>query len=137
MHKHGWLAGTPGITPSVGVQHSITGGLFGGDGFILQKLEGDGTAWIEVGGEMMHYDLPRGEVMLVHPGHIGMFSGTVKFSITRMKGIRNMLFGHDGLLMAELTGPGYVWLQSMPVPVLAGTLTPYVVEAIDESEATQ
>jgi len=134
VHKHGWLAGTHGIAPGTGIQHSITGGFFGGDGFVLQKLEGEGTAWIEVGGEMMQYDLPKGEVMLVHPGHIGMFSGTIKFSMTRMKGIRNMLFGHDGLLLAELSGPGQVWLQSMPVPVLAGTLTPYVVEAIDESE---
>jgi len=63
-----------------------------------------------------------------------MFAGTVKFSITRMKGIANMLFGHDGLLLAELSGPGRVWLQSMPVPVLAGALTPYVVAAIDQSE---
>jgi uncharacterized protein (TIGR00266 family) len=134
VHKHGWLASTQGIRPSVGLQHSIKGGLFGGEGFVLQKLEGEGTAWIEVGGEMMTYDLPKGEVMLVHPGHIGMFSGTVKFSVTRMKGIRNMLFGHDGLLLAELTGPGQVWLQSMPVPVLAGVLTPYVAEALEESE---
>jgi uncharacterized protein (AIM24 family) len=134
VHKHGWLAGTHGIKPSAGLQHSITGGLFGGEGFVLQKLEGEGTAWIEVGGELMVYDLPKGEVMLAHPGHIGMFAGTVKFSITRMKGITNMLFGHDGLLLAELSGPGRVWLQSMPVPVLASALTPYVVEAIDQSQ---
>ncbi len=134
VHKHGWLASTHDVRLSAGLQHSITGGLFGGDGFILQKLDGEGTAWIEVGGELMYYELPKGEVMLVHPGHIGMFSGSVKFSITRMKGIANMLFGHDGLLLAELTGPGQVWLQSMPVPVLATTLTPYVVEAIDESQ---
>lgn len=130
VHKHGWLAGTQGITPGVGLQHSLRGGLFGGEGFVLQKLSGEGRAWVELGGEMMRYDLPKGEVMLVHPGHIGIFSGTVKFSVTRMKGIANMLFGHDGLILVELTGPGQVWLQSMPVPTLAGALTPYIMEAI-------
>jgi uncharacterized protein (TIGR00266 family) len=134
VHKHGWLAGTEGIRPSVGIQHSLKGGLFGGEGFVLQKLEGQGTAWIEVGGEVMQYDLAKGETILAHPGHIGMFGGTVKFSATRMKGIRNMLFGHDGLFLAELSGPGRVWLQSMPVPVLVGALTPYIIEAIAEQE---
>ncbi|HEY3905779.1 MAG TPA: AIM24 family protein [Streptosporangiaceae bacterium] len=134
VHKHGWLASTHGVRQSVGIQHSIRGGLFGGEGFILQKLEGEGTAWIEVGGELMMYDLAKGEQMLAHPGHIGMFAGSVKFSITRVKGIRNMLFGHDGLLLAELTGPGRVWLQSMPVPILAGTLSPYVAEAMAEED---
>lgn len=133
VHKHGWLASTQGIRPSVGLQHSIRGGLFGGEGFVLQKLEGEGRAWIEIGGEMMPYDLPKGEVMLVHPGHIGMFAGTVKFSVTRLKGIANMVFGGDGLLLVELTGPGRVWLQSMPVPMLAGALTPYIAEALAES----
>ncbi len=85
----------------------------------------------------MFYDLPKGEAMLAHPGHIGMFSSSVKFSITRVKGIANMLFGHDGLLLAELTGPGRVWLQSMPVPMLAGSLAPYVAEAIAESQDEQ
>lgn len=134
VHKHGWLASTHGIRPGTGIQHSLRGGLFGGEGFVLQKLEGEGTAWIEVGGELMLYDLPKGEVMLAHPGHIGMFASSVKFSITRVKGIANMLFGHDGLLLAELTGPGRVWLQSMPVPMLAGSLAPYVAEAIAETE---
>ena len=134
VHKHGWLCGTPGISPSVGLQHSVRGGLFGGDGFVLQKLDGNGTAWIELGGEVMHYDLPRGEVMLVHPGHVGMFSGTVKFSVTRVKGIANMVFGGDGLLLVELTGPGQVWLQSLPVPMLAGALAPYVAQVIEEDQ---
>lgn len=137
VHKHGWLAGTHGVRPGVGLQHSIRGGLFGGEGFVLQKLEGEGRAWIELGGELMYYDLPKGQVMLVHPGHIGMFSGTVKFSVTRMKGIANMVFGGDGLLLVELTGPGRVWLQSMPVPMLAGALAPYIVEAMAGADDQQ
>jgi uncharacterized protein (TIGR00266 family) len=126
VHRHGWLCGTPGITPSVGMQQSFRGGLYGGEGFILQRLDGEGRAWIELGGEVTSYDLPQGQTVMVHPGHIGMFQATVQFSITRMRGIANMMFGGDGLHLVALTGPGRVWLQSMPVPVLAHALSPYI-----------
>ncbi len=126
MHRHGWLASTDGITPSVGMQQSFRGGLYGGEGFLLQKLDGEGRAWVELGGEVTSYDLPQGQTVLVHPGHIGMFQGTVQFSITRVPGIANMLFGGDGLHLVALTGPGRVWLQSMPVPMLAHALSPYI-----------
>lgn len=126
VHRHGWLCGTPGVVPSVGLQQSFRGGLFGGDGFLLQKLEGDGTAWIELGGELVSYTLQAGQTVLVHPGHVGMFQASVQFSITRVPGIANKLFGGDGLHLVALTGPGQVWLQSMPVPVLAHALSPYL-----------
>jgi uncharacterized protein (AIM24 family) len=126
VHKHGWLCGTPGITASVGLQQSFRGGMFGGEGFILQKLDGEGTAWIELSGEVTTYNLPPGETMLAHPGHIGMFQASVQFSITRMPGIANMAFGGDGLHLVALTGPGTVWLQSMPLPLLADALAPYL-----------
>jgi uncharacterized protein (AIM24 family) len=126
VHRHGWLCGTPGITPSMGLQQSFRGGLYGGDGFILQKLDGEGRAWIELGGEVTTYDLQPGQTVLVHPGHIGMFQATVQFTIQRMRGIANMMFGGDGLHLVALTGPGRVWLQSMPVPMLAHALSPYI-----------
>ncbi|MGI9008924.1 MAG: AIM24 family protein [Streptosporangiaceae bacterium] len=126
VHRHGWLCGTPGITPSVGLQQSFRGGLFGGEGFVLQKLDGQGRAWVELSGEVTSYDLPAGQTVLVHPGHIGMFQATVQFSITRMRGIANMMFGGDGLHLVALTGPGRVWLQSMPVAMLAHALAPYL-----------
>ncbi len=126
VHRHGWLCGTPGITPSVAMQQSFRGGLYGGEGFLLQKLDGEGRAWIELGGEVTSYELPPGQTVLVHPGHIGMFQATVQFSITRMRGIANMMFGGDGLHLVALTGPGRVWLQSMPVPLLAHALSPYL-----------
>ena len=119
VHRHGWLCGTPGIVPSVGLQQSFRGGIWGGEGFVLQKLEGQGTAWIELSGELTTYDLPPMQGLLVHPGHIGMFQGTVQFSVTRMPGIANAVFGEDGFHVVMLTGPGRVWLQSMPLPVLA------------------
>lgn len=128
VHRHGWLAGTQGITPSVALQQSFRGGLYGGDGFVLQKLEGEGRAWVELGGEVTSYDLPAGQTVLVHPGHIGMFQATVQFSITRVPGIMNMFFGGDGLHLVALTGPGRVWLQSMPVPMLAHAIAPYIAK---------
>jgi len=126
VHRHGWLAGTPGIRPSVALQQSFRGGIYGGDGFILQKLDGEGRAWIELSGEGTSYDLPAGQTVLDHPGHVGMFQGTVQFTITRVQGIMNKFFGGDGFHLVALTGPGRVWLQSMPLPVLAGALAPYI-----------
>jgi uncharacterized protein (AIM24 family) len=126
VHRHGWVCGTPGITPSVGLQQSFRGGLYGGSGFILQKLEGQGRAWVELSGELITYDLAQGQTLLVHPGHVGMFSGTVQFTITRIPGIANVLFGDDGFHLVALTGPGRIWLQSMPLPILAHSLWPYL-----------
>src|SRR5258707_6885856 len=125
VHRHGWLCGTPGIVPSVGLQQTFRGGMWGGDGFVLQKLQGQGTAWIELSGELTSYDLPPGQTLLVHPGHIGMFQGSVQFTVTRMPGIANVFFGGDGFHLVPLTGPGRVGLQPMPPAVLAQALSPY------------
>ena len=136
VHRHGWLAGTAGITVSVGMQQSFRGGLFGGDGFLLQKLEGQGQAWIELSGELTTYDLPPGQTLLVHPGHVGMFAGTVSFQITRVPGVANMLFGGDGFHLVALTGPGRVWLQSMPLVQLAAAIQPYLPSNTGDAAAS-
>jgi uncharacterized protein (TIGR00266 family) len=126
VHRHGWLCGTAGITPSIGLQQSFRGGMWGGDGFVLQRLEGEGRAWIELSGELVHYNLGPGQTLMVHPGHVGMFEGSVQFTITRVPGIANKLFGADGYHLVALTGPGQIWLQSMPIPNLAHALIPYL-----------
>ena len=126
VHRHGWLCGTPGITPSIGLQQGSGAGLYGGDGFILQRLAGQGRAWIELSGELTAYDLPPGQTLLVHPGHVGMFQGSVQFRITQMSGVANAFTGRDGFHLVALTGPGRVWLQSMPLAMLAHALTPYL-----------
>jgi uncharacterized protein (TIGR00266 family) len=135
VHRHGWLCGTPGITPSIGLQQTFRGGLWGGDGFILQKLEGQGRAWIELSGELVHYTLAPGQTLMVHPGHVGMFEGSVQFSMTRVPGIANVAFGGDGYFLVALTGPGQIWLQSMPLPVLAHALEPYLARQADPQAA--
>jgi uncharacterized protein (AIM24 family) len=126
IHKHGFLCATQGVDLSIGFQRALGAGMFGGNGFILQRLAGPCTAFVELGGECVTYDLPAGQSILVHPGHIGMFQDSVGFDITFMRGIRNIFFGGDGLFLGRLTGPGKVWLQSMTVPGLAHAIAPYL-----------
>ena len=126
IHKHGFLCGTPGVNLSIGFQRQLGAGLFGGNGFIMQRLTGPCTAFVELGGESVVYDLRPGESIQAHPGHVGMFQDSVNFDMVFMRGIRNALFGADGLFIARLTGPGKVWLQSLTVPNLAHALSPYL-----------
>ncbi len=126
IHRHGFLCGTPGIELGAGFQQSLGAGVFGGNGFILQKMSGAGSAWIELGGEIITYDLQAGETLRVHPGHVGMFEESVNFKITRIKGIANMLFGGDGIFLASLTGPGRIWLQTLTVSNLAHAIIPFL-----------
>jgi uncharacterized protein (TIGR00266 family) len=126
VHKHGYLCGVPSVNLEIGFQQKFSAGVFGGEGFILQRVTGTGDAWVELDGEIVEYDLPAGEVMKVHPGHVGLFDGTVTFEIERVKGIKNVLFGADALFLAKLTGPGKVFLQTLPLSKLAGALAPYL-----------
>ena len=128
VHRHGFLCGTREVELSIGFQKSLGAGIFGGEGFIMQKLGGGGHAWVELGGDVVVYDLKPGESLRVHPGHIGMFEASVGFDMTLMKGIKNVLFGGDGLFVAQLSGPGKVWLQSLAVPNIAHAIIPYLPE---------
>ncbi|MBN1934524.1 MAG: TIGR00266 family protein [Anaerolineae bacterium] len=101
-------------------------GLFGGEGFVLQKVTGPGTVFLEVAGEVREYDLKAGQVMKVDPGHLALYEPTVNYDITMVKGVANMLFGGEGLFLATLTGPGKVWLQSLPLSNLAQKLARYL-----------
>jgi uncharacterized protein (TIGR00266 family) len=134
VHHHGWVCGTEAVTPSVGFNQGLGGMLFGKEGFVLQRLEGSGTAWVELSGEVTTYDLAAGQSLMVHPGHVGVFHETVSFQMTRVQGIANRYFGADGHWLVALTGPGRVWLQSMPLPVLAASLRPYIGEERSAAE---
>lgn len=101
-------------------------GFFGGEGFILQKLTGPGTAFLEIPGEVRDYELKANETLMVDPGHIAFFEPTVDYDITRVKGLTNILFSGEGLFLAKLTGPGKVWLQSLPIPNMAAKLFRYM-----------
>jgi uncharacterized protein (TIGR00266 family) len=125
-HRHGFLCATPQVQIGVGFQQSLGAGIFGGDGFRLQHIYGEGTAWIELSGEVVTKDLRPGETLRVHPGHVGAFQASVSFQIARIPGISNMIFGGDGIFLAALTGPGRVWLQSLPISKLAHALKEYL-----------
>ena len=129
IHRHGFLCATERVQLGVGFQQSLGAGIFGGDGFLLQKVNGLGTAWIELSGEVIVKDLRPGETLRVHPGHVGAFTSGVNFTVTRVPGIKNLIFGGDGLFLAALTGPGRVWLQTLPLARLAHELQEYMPSA--------
>ena len=129
VHRHGFLAGTPGIEISAGFQQSFSAGIFAGEGFVLQRVGGQGRAWIGLAGEVVTCNLAPGESLRTHPGHVGMFTASVSFQVMRVPGIANRYFGGDAHHFAVLSGPGSVWLQSMPLPVLAAALAPFLPQA--------
>jgi len=126
VHRHGFLCATTQVTIGVGFQQSLGAGIFGGDGFLLQRIGGSGTAWLELSGELIVKNLAPGEVLRLHPGHVGAFKSSVGFQITTVPGIKNMIFGGDGLFLAELVGPGAVWLQTLPISRLAHQISEYL-----------
>jgi len=126
IHRHGFLCATSQIQLGVGFQQSLGAGIFGGDGFLLQKVSGQGMFWLELSGELVVRDLQPGETLRVHPGHVGAFHANVSFNITTVPGIKNAIFGGDGIFLATLTGPGRIWLQTLPIAKLAHQLSEYM-----------
>jgi uncharacterized protein (AIM24 family) len=126
VHRHGVMAATPGVAVGIGFQQSFRGGIFGGMGFLLQKITGTGRTFIELSGEVLAFDLVAGQSMRVHPGHVGLFQNSVTFQVVKVPGLMNRYMGDDGHHFAVLTGPGRIWLQSMPLAILAGSLRPFL-----------
>jgi uncharacterized protein (TIGR00266 family) len=126
IHRHGFLCATPQVQISVGFQQSLGAGIFGGSGFLLQHLGGQGTAWLELSGELVVRDLQPGQTLFVHPGHVGAFQASVAFQVTTVPGIKNMIFGGDGIFLVALTGPGRIWLQTLPIAKLAHAIEKYL-----------
>ena len=101
-------------------------GFFGGEGFILQKITGPGKVFLEIAGEVRSYELKQGQTVKVDPGHIALYEPSVNYDLTTVKGVANVLFSGEGLFLATLTGPGKVWLQSLPLSNLASKLAHYL-----------
>ena len=125
--KSAFLASTSGVTLSTFFQKKLGAGFFGGEGFIMQKLSGNGTAFIEIDGSAIKYELAAGQQLVVDTGHVVLMSSTCSMDVQTVKGVKNVLFGGEGLFNTVVTGPGEVILQSMPVPKLAGSIQPYIV----------
>jgi uncharacterized protein (AIM24 family) len=137
VHQHGFLAGTPGIEVSTGFQQSFRAGIFADGGFALRRLGGHGRAWAVLSGQVVPHDLAAGQSLRVHPGHVGMVQASVSFQMVRVPGITNRYFGGDTHYFAELSGPGTVWLQSMPLPQLAAALVAHIPAAEDRGEPVE
>jgi uncharacterized protein (AIM24 family) len=138
IQRHGFLAGLEGSELSTAFHPGHVGSaLFGGFGFLLQKLEGVGHAWIELAGEISEYDLAEGQSLRVHPAHVGVIEGSVSYELTTVPGIKNKIFGGDGLFLLRLTGPGKVWLQSLSLPMLAHALEPYLPQQANGTGSSQ
>ena len=117
--KETFLVAEKAVTLDIAWQKRLGAGFFGGEGFVLQKVTGPGTVFLDLAGEVVERDLGPGERLLVHAGHVGVLDPGVGFDIQMVKGFRNVLFGGEGLFLATLTGPGHVALQSMPIINLA------------------
>ncbi len=123
--KDAFLCAAKGVAIDIALQRRLGTGLFGGEGFIMQKLEGDGMAFLHAGGHILERTLGPGELLRVDTGCIVAYTHEVDFDIQMVRGIQNMLFGGEGFFYAVLRGPGKVWLQSLPVSRLASRILQY------------
>ena len=115
VQKMAFLASEMGVDLDIHINEKLGGGFFGGEGFVMQRLSGQGMAFIECDGDFVSYELAEGQSILVDTGNVLGFTGNVQLEIQRIKGAKNIMFGGEGLFNTLLTGPGTVWLQTMPL----------------------
>ncbi|MDT8760039.1 TIGR00266 family protein [Sphingomonas psychrotolerans] len=120
--KDAFLAAARGVSIGIAFQRKMMTGLFGGEGFIMQKLDGDGWVFVQMGGTVVERQLAPGEVLHVDTGCVAAFTSTVDFDVVAAGGVKSMIFGGEGVFFARLTGPGHVWIQSLPFSRLAGRM---------------
>jgi len=123
--KDAFLCAAKGVSVGIHFQRKLGTGIFGGEGFIMEKIDGDGLAFLHAGGYIVEKVLTPGEVLKADTGCVVAYTPTVDFDIEFVRGVRNVLFGGEGLFFATLRGPGRVWLQSLPISRLAGKLMQY------------
>mgnify|MGYP005982813019 CR=1 FL=1 len=127
--KSAFLAATPGVDLSIHFQKKVGAGFFGGEGFIMQKLSGRGIAFTEFDGHIVEYDLDPGESLVVDTGYLAAMDATCSMDIQAVPGLKNMVFGGEGIFNTIITGPGHVYLQTMPISQVAGVLRPFMPTA--------
>ncbi len=131
LQKSSFLAAEAGVELSVHFNKKLGAGLFGGEGFIMQKLTGNGIAFAEIDGELIEYELQPGQRIIVSSGNVAGFTFGVQMDITMVSGMKNKLFGGEGFFQTVLTGPGRVWLQTMPIVSVATAISPYIPSGND------
>ena len=126
FQKSAFLAGESSIDLSVFFNKKLGSGIFGGEGFIMQKVSGSGIVFAEFDGHVVEYDLAAGQQIVVDTGYLAAMTSSCKMDIQSVPGVKNMLFGGEGIFNTVITGPGRVWLQTMPISHVAGVLRPYM-----------
>lgn len=124
--KSAYLANTMGVQMEIFFQRKLGAGLFGGEGFIMQKFTGAGMVFLEINGGIVEYNLAPGQSMLIDTGYLAAMEETVQMDIEQVKGFGNIIAGGEGLFNTKVTGPGKIWLQTMPANILAGAVAPYI-----------
>ena len=119
------MCAAKGVSIGIEFQRKLGTGIFGGEGFIMERIEGDGMAFVHAGGYVIEKELRQGEILKVDTGCVVAYTSSVDFDIEFVRGIRNWMFGGEGLFFATLRGPGKVWIQSLPISRLAGRLVEY------------
>jgi uncharacterized protein (TIGR00266 family) len=123
--KDAFLCAAKGVSVGIEFQRRLGTGIFGGEGFIMQKLEGDGMCFVHAGGYVVERELKAGENLKIDTGCVVAYTAGIDFDIEFIKGVKNWMFGGEGLFFASLTGPGKVWIQSLPISRLAGRIMQY------------
>lgn len=126
VQKQGFLAMEKGLDLSVYFQKRLGGALFGGEGLIMQKISGDGMVFIEIDGHCKEYDLAEGETILIDTGYLAAMTESCTMDVQTVKGVKNMFLGGEGIFHTRVTGPGKVYIQSMPIIHTAEVLSPYI-----------
>ena len=126
LQKSAFLAGEVGIEMSVFFNKKLGTGFFGGEGFIMQRISGQGTVFAEFDGHVVEYELAPGQQIVVDTGHLAAMTASCQMDIRSVPGVKNMLFGGEGIFNTIITGPGRVWLQTRPISNVAGVLRPYM-----------
>ena len=125
LQKMAFLAAETGVELSVHFQKKAGAGLFGGEGFILQRVAGQGVVFAEFDGHVVEYELAAGQQMVIDSGYLAAMSASCQIDIQAVPGLKNMMLGGEGIFNTVLTGPGHIWLQTMPISSVAGALRPY------------
>ncbi len=126
VQKSAFLAGEAGVDISVFFQKKLGAGFFGGEGFIMQKLSGSGTVFVEIDGSSVEYQLAAGQQMVIDTGYLAMMDATCSMDVVANKGMKNMIFGGEGFFNTVVTGPGKIVLQTMPISTVASAIIPFV-----------
>lgn len=126
FQKKAFLAGEVGVNLSVHFQKKFAAGLFGGEGFVLQRVSGYGTVFAEFDGHVVEYELQPGQQIVVDSGYLAAMDATCQMDVQTVSGAKNVLFGGEGLFNTVVTGPGHVWLQTMPIMSVANAIRPYI-----------